>query len=159
MSLLEKVFSVKNKWKNGNKYKIITIFGIRICFKTKNANSLANMFPLCEIPNQKEMIAKRTVFPHPIGIVISKHATIGKNCWIYQNVTIGTDKYYHSAQKQFYPKIGDNVIIYAGAVVAGGITIGNGAIIGANAVVLSDIPEDSVAVGVPAKVVKIKKDN
>lgn len=54
------------------------------------------------------------------------------------------------------PIIGDNVYIAKGSIVMGGITIGNNAIIGANAVVNIDVPENGVAAGVPAKIIKIK---
>ena len=84
---------------------------------------------------------------HLNGITIGSGAIIGKNCTIYQQVTIGNEK-------DKFPVIGDNVTIYAGAKVLGGIKIGNNAVIGANAVVLKDVPENSVAVGVPARIIK-----
>lgn len=89
-------------------------------------------------------------FMHLDGIVIGSGVKIGNNCTIYQQVTLGKNK-------GEFPVIGDNVTIFAGAKILGGIKIGNNAVIGANAVVLKDVPDDSVAVGVPAKVVK--KDN
>lgn len=90
--------------------------------------------------------------PHAQCIVIGKGAAIGRNVTINQGVTIGGMP---GKQKdgRGIAVIGDNVLIGAGSIVLGPITIGNNAIIGANAVVLSDIPSDSVAVGVPAKVV------
>ncbi|NTW03517.1 MAG: serine acetyltransferase [Oscillochloris sp.] len=86
---------------------------------------------------------------HPIGTVISPER-IGKNCSIIAAVTIGMRNSWE------FPSIGDNVFIGAGARVLGGITIGNGAIIGANAVVLNDLPDDATAVGIPARITKIK---
>ena len=56
--------------------------------------------------------------------------------------------------KKYFPTIGDNVTIYAGACVIGGIKIGNNVVIGANAVVTKDIPDNSVVVGNPAKTIK-----
>jgi serine acetyltransferase len=86
-------------------------------------------------------------FPHPIGIVISSQAKIGKNVTIYQNVTIGGHD--RSAYKsEDYPTICDNVIIYAGAIVVGGIRIGKNVIVGANTVVTQDVPDNSIVVGV-----------
>jgi serine O-acetyltransferase len=86
---------------------------------------------------------------HPIGCVIAaKH--IGKNTSIIAAVTIGM------RNKWEFPVIGDNVLIGAGARVLGGIRVGDGASIGANAVVLDDIPDGATAVGIPAKVVRIK---
>lgn len=72
--------------------------------------------------------------------------SIGKNCTIYQNVTVGkTDD---------VPKIGDNVIICTGAIVVGGINIGNNSIIGAGAVVAKDVPNNCIVVGNPSKIIK-----
>lgn len=86
---------------------------------------------------------------HPNGCVI--HARkIGRNCSIISNVTIGMRNRWE------FPVIGDNVFIGAGARVLGGITVGNGAVIGANAVVIDDVPDGATVVGIPAKVVKVR---
>ena len=74
--------------------------------------------------------------------------SIGKDCWINQNVNIG----YSNAND--YPTIGDNVAIKPGAKVFGDIHIGNNSIIGANAVVLKNVPENCTVVGIPAYIVK-----
>jgi serine O-acetyltransferase len=75
---------------------------------------------------------------------------VGRNCWINQQVTIG----FTNADDR--PTIGDDVFVYAGAKVLGDITVGNGARIGANAVVLADVPEHFTAVGVPARLLPPK---
>lgn len=86
---------------------------------------------------------------HGFATVINcKH--IGKNCLINQQVTIGFNDT-HS------PYIGDNVLIRAGAKVIGGITIGDDVHIAAGAVVVHDVPSHSVVAGVPAKVIKTRK--
>ena len=92
--------------------------------------------------------------PHPQCIVIG-NATIGNNVTIYQNVTLGAtwDK---EKNGQKFPIIGDDVRISAGAKIIGPVRIGNNAIIGANAVVIKDVPENCVAVGNPARVIKRK---
>jgi serine O-acetyltransferase len=77
---------------------------------------------------------------------------VGANCWINQQVTIGFDR------PDERPVIGDNVAIHAGAKVLGAITVGDGARIGANAVVLSDVPPGHTAVGVPARFLPPKPD-
>ena len=79
-------------------------------------------------------------------IIACKH--LGRNCWINQQVTIGFSSEGHS------PYIGDNVQIKAGAKVIGEITIGDDVIIGANAVVVKDVPSHCIVVGVPAKIIK-----
>ena len=90
---------------------------------------------------------------HTGAIRIHPDAKAGKNLNIGSTVTIGVLGDGHNAG---VPIIGDNVFIHTGAVVLGGIRIGNNVRIGANAVVLSDIPDNATAVGVPAKVVKIR---
>lgn len=96
-----------------------------------------------------QKLPKSTSLPHPIGIVIGNRAEIGEGLKIYHNVTIGRKE----KSKRAYPRIGDNVDIYSGAVIAGDVTIGNNATIAANAVVLDDVPEGGVAAGVPAEII------
>jgi serine O-acetyltransferase len=88
------------------------------------------------------------LMPHPNGIVIHSNAEIGPNCIIFQQVTIG------AGVGSKPPKIGGHVDIGAGAKIIGEISIGNNANIGANAVVLIDIPLNATAVGIPARVVE-----
>lgn len=97
-------------------------------------------------------IGKRLVIDHGMGIVIGETAEIGDDCLIYHGVTLGgTGK---DIGKR-HPTIGNNVLVGAGAKVLGPIKVGDNSRIAANSVVLSEIPEDSTAVGIPAKVVKI----
>lgn len=97
-------------------------------------------------------IGKRLVIDHGMGIVIGETAEIGDDCLIYHGVTLGgTGK---DVGKR-HPTIGNNVLIGTGAKVLGPITVGSNSRIAANSVVLSEIPEDSTAVGIPAKVVRI----
>ena len=86
------------------------------------------------------------------GIVIHYNVSIGRNCTICQQVTIG-DKNKDDCNVH----IGDNVYIGAGAKILGHITIGNNVTIGANAVVLRDVPDNSIAVGIPARIIKSKE--
>lgn len=76
--------------------------------------------------------------------------SIGENCWINQQVTIG-----YNGQGD-PPTIGDNVTITCGAKVLGAITVGDGVVVGANAVVIRDVPENCVVGGVPARILKQK---
>ncbi|MDB4254672.1 serine acetyltransferase [bacterium] len=91
--------------------------------------------------------------PHPTSIVIGHGVTIGSNVTIYQCVTLG-GRVNGDWQKRNYPEISDGCIIFAGSVIVGKIKIGRNCIIGANSVVTSDIPDNSIAVGAPARVVK-----
>lgn len=88
--------------------------------------------------------------PHPNGVVIGGGSVIEKNVVIYQQVTIGQN---HGK----YPHIGKDVIIYAGAKILGEVYIGDNSIIGANAVVISDVPKNTIWGGIPAKELK-KRD-
>lgn len=100
---------------------------------------------------RKAVIGDRCQFPHPVGIVIGEGAIIGDGCVIYQNVTIGAQRS-GDGKRGLYPRIGDNVTIFAGAAILGPVTIGSNATVGANAVVLRDVPDAAVAVGVPATI-------
>ncbi|GAB3384656.1 serine O-acetyltransferase [Lysobacter fragariae] len=84
------------------------------------------------------------------GIVVSQKATIGRNCNISQGVTIGRA---NRGRNQGYPILGDNIYIGPGAVIAGSVRIGNNVAIGANCVVTMDIPDNSVVVGVPGRII------
>lgn len=95
-------------------------------------------------------IGNRTIFYHRgIGCVVHPKAVIGEDCKIFQGVTIGS-KWSKASCLGEAPRIGNNVMIGAGAVILGNITIGDDSIIGANAVVTHSIPKNSLAVGVPA---------
>ena len=98
----------------------------------------------------RTQIGKGTVFyHHGVGCVVHELCTIGENCRIFGNVTLGC-KWAENEEPGFPPRIGNNVMIGAGAVILGDISVGDNSIIGANAVVLEDVPENSIAVGVPA---------
>ena len=96
-------------------------------------------------------IGRRFFIDHGMGVVIGETAEIGDDCTIYQGVTLGgTGK---DVGKR-HPTLGNNVMVGAGAKVLGPVTIGSNSKIAANAVVLHAVPENSTAVGIPAKVVK-----
>lgn len=100
-------------------------------------------------------------FPHGLyGIFISPKVKIGKNCVIFQQVTIGAARTAGS-KRNGNPTIGDDCYIGAGAKIIGNITIGNNVRIGANAVVYEDIPDNSVVVSSPTRIItkKEKLDN
>ena len=97
-------------------------------------------------------IGKRLVIDHGMGIVIGETAEIGDDCLIYHGVTLGgTGK---DVGKR-HPTIGNNVLIGTGAKVLGPFKVGDNSRIAANSVLLSEIPPNSTAVGVPARVVKV----
>ncbi|CAN7221180.1 serine O-acetyltransferase [Microbacterium sp. LjRoot45] len=93
-------------------------------------------------------IGRRFFVDHGMGVVIGETAEIGDDVMLYHGVTLGGRT--RDAGKR-HPTLGDGVAVGAGAKVLGPITIGAGSVIGANAVVTVDAPEDSVLVGIPAK--------
>ncbi|SCZ81402.1 serine O-acetyltransferase [Acidaminobacter hydrogenoformans] len=95
-------------------------------------------------------IGKNFSLPHPQGIIIGRNAVVGDNCTIYHNVTLGT-KHSVMREKIEYPTIGNNVTIYTGAVLIGGITVGDNTIIGANSLVMTNLDSNSVYVGNPLR--------
>lgn len=97
-------------------------------------------------------IGKNLFIDHGMAVVIGETAEIGDNCHMYHNITLGGTG--NEKEKKRHPTVGSNVIIGTGATVLGPVTIGDGSKIGAGALVLTDIPANSTAVGAPAKVVK-----
>ncbi|MFA5125929.1 MAG: serine acetyltransferase [archaeon] len=95
-------------------------------------------------------LPKSTRIVHPFGISIGEDITFGKNCIIYQNVSIG--RRWTDIESKM--TIGNNVTICSGACLVGDLTIGNNVIIGANSVVLENIPDNCTAVGNPARIIK-----
>ena len=93
-------------------------------------------------------IAGGLVMPHPNGIVIHPDSVIGPNCMIFHQVTLGTDGV-------GVPRLAGNVRIGAGAKLVGPIYVGANAQIGANAVVLHDVPANATVAGIPARILKI----
>lgn len=96
-------------------------------------------------------IGKGLFIDHGSGVVIGETAEIGDNCTLYQGVTLGgTGK--HTGKR--HPTLGNNVMVGAGAKVLGPFSIGDNSKIAAGAVVLDEVPSDSTAVGIPARVVR-----
>ncbi|MGV7223126.1 MAG: serine O-acetyltransferase [Nitrospinales bacterium] len=91
---------------------------------------------------------------HGFGLVIGGDTIIGKNCDVRQNITFGGNFNKKDSEGRQKPILGDNVSVGAGAVLVGPVKVGSNSIIGANAVVTKDIPENVIAAGVPAKIIK-----
>lgn len=121
----------------------------KFIFLARLISQISRFFTGIEI-HPGAQIEKHLFMDHGMGIVIGETSIIGENVTIYHGVTLGgvsLDK------GKRHPTIGNNVIIGAGAKVLGNITIGDNSKIGANSVILKDIPKDSVAVGVPGKII------
>jgi serine O-acetyltransferase len=96
-------------------------------------------------------IGKNFIIDHGTGIVIGETAEIGNNVLMYHGVTLGGTG--NDSDKKRHPSICDDVMIAAGAKILGNIRIGKGAKIGANAVVLKEVPPHATAVGMPARII------
>jgi len=88
---------------------------------------------------------------HPVGIVVGRGTVIGSEATLFQGVTFGVKSWHPDAIRKF-PKVGNRCYFFAGAAVLGGVTIGDDCIVGAHAVLTEDMPDGSLALGVPAKV-------
>lgn len=99
----------------------------------------------CHICGGGATFAEPPYFVHELsGCYIAPNAKIGRNCTIFQNVTIGIKSLNDIERKA--PVIGDNVTIGAGACIIGGVRVGNNVNIGANAVVIDDVPDNTTVV-------------
>ncbi|MBA3065291.1 serine O-acetyltransferase [bacterium] len=94
-------------------------------------------------------IGKRFFIDHGMGVVIGETTEIGDDVLLYQGVVLGGTSH---EKKKRHPTLGNNVVVGTGAAILGALNIGSGARIGAGSVVISDIPPDATAVGVPARV-------
>jgi serine O-acetyltransferase len=100
--------------------------------------------PAAEIDSTVEFI-------HPVGVVVGAGVKLGPQVKVYQNVTFGGARR-GDMESGNYPEVRKGAVIFAGAKVVGRITIYEYSTVGANAVVISDVPERTVVVGVPAKI-------
>ncbi|MFA7606912.1 MAG: serine O-acetyltransferase [Rhodocyclaceae bacterium] len=101
-------------------------------------------------------IGRRVFIDHGMGVVIGETAEIGDDCTIYQGVTLGGTSLYRGAKRQ--PTLERGVVVGAGAKVLGGFTVGEGAKVGSNAVVVKPVPAGCTAVGNPARVIDPERD-
>ena len=96
-------------------------------------------------------VGRRVFIDHGMGVVVGETAEIGDDCTIYQGVTLGGTSLGKGTKR--HPTLGRGVIVSAGAKVLGGFTVGDGARVGSNAVLLQPVPAGATAVGIPARIV------
>ena len=101
-------------------------------------------------------IGRRVFIDHGMGVVIGETAEIGDECTIYQGVTLGGTSLAKGAKR--HPTLGRGVIVGANSQVLGGFTVGDGARVGSNAVVLKEVPPGATAVGNPARIIQADLD-
>ena len=102
------------------------------------------------------LIGRRVFIDHGMGVVIGETAEIGDDCTIYQGVSLGGTSLGRGTKR--HPTLGRGVIVSAGAQVLGGFTVGDGARVGSNAVLMQAVPAGATAVGIPARIVQKSAD-
>jgi serine O-acetyltransferase len=98
------------------------------------------------------VVGRRVFIDHGMGVVVGETAEIGDDCTIYQGVTLGGTSLYRGTKR--HPTLGKGVVVGAGAKVLGGFTVGDGAHIGSNAVVVKEVPAGATVVGIPGRLVE-----
>lgn len=132
-------------------YRIAHFFNnIHFFFLARLISQLTRLFTGIEI-HPGATIGKGLFIDHGMGVVIGETSIIGDDVKMYHGVTLGGLGNQHGKR---HPTIGNNVTIGCGAKILGDVIIGNNSNIGANAVVLIDVPDNSTAVGVPARIKK-----
>jgi serine O-acetyltransferase len=119
------------------------------------SSHLARWFTGIEI-HPGARIGRRFFIDHGMGVVIGETAEVDDDCTLYHGVTLGGTSWQKGKR---HPTLESGVIVGAGAKILGPITIGAGAKIGSNAVVVKDVPPGATAVGIPARVLDIEKDS
>jgi len=126
------------------------LYNMHLFFIARLVSQLSRFLTGIEIhPGAK--IGKSLFIDHGMGVVIGETAIIGDNVLLYQGVTLGGTGLVKCKR---HPTVGNNVVIGEGAKILGNITIGDNAYIGANAVVIKDVPANSTVVGVPGRITK-----
>jgi len=132
-------------------YRIAHAFYIiHLFFLARFLSQVARFFTGIEIhPGAK--IGKRFFIDHGLGVVIGETAIIGDDVLLYQGVTLGGTGLFKGKR---HPTLGNNVVVGGGAKVLGNITVGDNSYIGANAVVIKDVPPNSTVVGIPGRITR-----
>jgi serine O-acetyltransferase len=126
------------------------VYKLRLVLLAKVLMNLGKLLTGIEI-HPAAKIGKGLFIDHGLGVVIGETAVIGRDVTIFQGVTLGGRG--NETTKKRHPTICDGAMIAAGAKVLGPITIGKEAKVGANAVVLTDVPAYATAVGIPARII------
>ena len=126
------------------------LYKMKLFFLARFLSQIARFFTGIEI-HPGAQIGKRFFIDHGLGVVIGETAIVGDDVLLYQGSTLGGAGV---VTRKRHPTVGNNVVIGAGAKVLGNIIIGDNSYIGANAVVIKDVPSNSTVVGVPGRITK-----
>lgn len=123
-------------------------------------SSIVRILYSCDMKPTTDIFPSATIFHNGLGCVFHENTVIEDGVRIYQNVTLGGGGRLNTnlEKGEDHPTISKGATIYAGACVLGPVTVGENSVVGANAVVLCDVPPDCLAVGVPA-VIKPRRQN
>jgi serine O-acetyltransferase len=136
------------RWRYGIKHGLLRKpFSLLYRFLYKVVQILTGIELPCEVP-----VGRNFRIDHFGDIIISGYASFGDDCIVRNGVTVGLK----NIEEKAAPKIGNDVNIGAGAKLLGNITIGDHVDIGANAVVIASVPDNSIAVGIPARIIPKK---
>ena len=126
------------------------IWGTRLFWVARFISHIGRFLTGIEI-HPGATIGRRVFIDHGMGVGIGETAAVGDDCTLYHGVTLGGTSWNKGKR---HPTLEQGVVIGAGAKVLGPITIGKGAKIGSNAVVVKDVPENATAVGIPARILE-----
>ena len=129
------------------------LYGGRLYFLARMVNHFARFLTAIDI-HPGAVIGKRFFIDHGFT-VIGETAEIGDDVTIYQNVTLGGTNPHEGAAGKRHPTLGDKVVVGSGAQILGPITVGEGARVGANAVVTRDVAPGATVIGIPAKPIPV----
>ena len=141
-------------------FRAVMLYRMGRCFQVHSPVILAKLIErlihrlcFCEISTTADIGPGFRIY-HPFGLVIGAGVRAGKNFNIRQDSTFGASRGKTRADGSRYPVIGDNVAVAGGVRIVGPVDVGNNCGIGANAVVVSNIPSDCIAAGVPARIIR-----
>ena len=126
------------------------LWGARLRWLARLVSHLGRWLTGIEI-HPGAQIGRRFFIDHGMGVVIGETAEIGDDCTLYHGVTLGGTSWNKGKR---HPTLGNNVVLGAGAKILGPITIGDGARVGSNAVVVKSVPPGATAIGIPARIIE-----
>ncbi len=130
------------------------LWGVRFKWLARFVSHLGRWLTGIEI-HPGAQIGRRFFIDHGMGVVIGETAEIGDDCTLYHGVTLGGTSWNKGKR---HPTLGNGVVLGAGAKILGPITVGAGAHVGSNAVVVKDVPAGATAIGIPARIIEKRQD-